>query len=114
MNNPKKRCEEIINYLIKSNPNVFKDINTKRLAKINCVSRSYLSRTFKKCMGISLKEFIMRIKLSKCALLMLKKRHLKVFQIAEYFGFGNSDYFIIKFKKFFLITPGKFKKLAKK
>jgi AraC-like DNA-binding protein len=41
---------------------------------------------------------------------MLEKRDLTVKEIAEIFGFDSVDYFINSFKKFFGMTPGKFKK----
>ncbi|UCH98442.1 MAG: hypothetical protein JSV88_16795 [Candidatus Aminicenantes bacterium] len=44
---------------------------------------------------------------------MMEKRHLKVWQIAEYFGFEKSEDFIKSFKKFLGMTPGKFKNLTK-
>jgi AraC-like DNA-binding protein len=48
MNKPGKRCEEIVKFIIKSEAVVFKELNTKTLAKMYGVNRSYLSRTFKK------------------------------------------------------------------
>ena len=57
---PEKRCEEIVDHLIKSEPILFKELNTKTLAKMFGVHRSYLSRTFKKYQGINLNEYIKR------------------------------------------------------
>ena len=108
---PKKRCEEIVNFLIKSEPTVFKELNTKRLAKMYCVNRSYLSRTFKKYQEENLNEYIKRLRILKSALLLIETRHLKIGDIAEYFGWERSDCFIKAFKKFFGISPGKFRNL---
>jgi AraC-like DNA-binding protein len=109
MNKPQKRCEEIVNYLIKSDHTVFKDLNIKKLASLFGVNRSFLSRTFKKYQGVPLNEFIKRLKLLKSALLMSEKSFLTVYEVAEKFGFNRSDYFIKSFKKIFGMTPGKFK-----
>lgn len=112
MNKPQKMSEKIVNYLIKSDNTVFKDLNTTKLASMFDVNRSYLSRTFKECLGISLKRYITRLKILKSALLMMES-NLTVNEVAEKFGFERSDYFITAFKKFFGMTPGKFKNLIK-
>lgn len=108
MNKPQTRSEEIVNYLIKSDT-IFKELNTKKMASMFGVNRSYLSRTFKKYQGLNLDEYIKRLKLLKSALLLIEKRHLKVWQIADYFGWDRSDSFIKSFRKFYGVTPGKFK-----
>ena len=41
----------------------------------------------------------------------MEMRNLKVSEIAGYSGWGSTNYFIEAFKKFYGITPGKFKKL---
>jgi two-component system response regulator YesN len=108
--NPQKRCEEIVKYIISSDHWVFKDLNTGKLAARFDVNRSYLSKTFKKCQGEYLKDYIKRLKMVKIAILMSEKRHLKVRQLADYFGCESTNYFITSFKKFFGMTPGKFLK----
>lgn len=110
MNKPQERCEDIVKYIIKSDPGVFKDLNTKKLASMFDVNRSYLSRTFKKFQGVKLEEWLKRIKMLKIAFLILEKKQLKINQIAKEFGYESKNYFIKDFKKFFLTSPGKFKK----
>ncbi len=100
MNKPQKKSEDIVNNLIKSEPGVFKDLNTKRMAKIYGVNRSYLSRTFKKNHGENLNEFIKRLRIIKSALILIENRNLKIGDIAEYFGWERSDRFIKAFKNF--------------
>lgn len=111
MNKPQKRTEEVVDFLIQCEPTVFKELNTKTLAKIYGVNRSYLSKTFKKYQGENLNEYIKRLKLLKSALQLMEKRHLKVWQIAVSLGWNSPEYFIKAFKKFIGITPGKFKNL---
>ena len=111
MNKPQERCEEIVNQIIKSEPGVFKDLNTKTLAKQYGVHRSYLSRTFKKYQGLNLDEYIKRLRMIKSALILIENRHLKVWQIADLFGWDRPDGFTNAFKRFFGISPGKFRDL---
>jgi AraC-like DNA-binding protein len=112
MNKPQKRCEDICHNLIRSEPGVFKGLNIKRLAKIYCVSCSYLSRTFKNYKGVNLKEYINRLRLTKSALMLMENRHLKVWQISDYFGWDCTYSFIKSFRKFYGVTPGKFRDLV--
>lgn len=106
--NKKKRCDEIIAFIIKSNHNVLKDMTPVKLAAMYNVNRSYLSKTFKQCTGIGLSNYLVRIKLLKCTFL-LKENDLTVKQIAEKYGWDRTDTFRALFKKFFGMTPGNFR-----
>ena len=111
MNKPQKRCEEIVKFIIKSKADVFKELNIKTLAENYGLNRSYLSRTFKKYKGLNLSEYITRLRMIKSALMLIEKRHLKVWQIADLFGWDRPDVFIKAFKRFIGISPGKFRNL---
>jgi YesN/AraC family two-component response regulator len=110
MTKPQKLCEEIVHLIIKSDHTILKDLTCGKLASMFDVNRSYLSRIFKACQGEYLNKYINRLKMVKIALFMFEKPHLKVRQIAWYFGWERPDHFIISFKKFFGFTPGKFLK----
>ena len=110
LNSPREICKDIVNLLLKSEPGFFKELNIKVLANIFEVNRSYLSRTFKIYQGENLNEYIKRVRIVRCALILIEKRNLRVSEIAGYSGFNSTNYFIKAFKKFYGITPGKFKK----
>jgi two-component system response regulator YesN len=110
MTKHKKICEGIIMTILKCDGEIIKDLNCSKLALMVGFNRSYLSRIFKECKGIYLRDSIKRLKLLRSALLMFDKRDLTVKEIAVLCGFGGVDYFINSFKKFFGMTPGKFKK----
>ena len=101
MNKIQKRCEEIVKFIIKSEADVFKELNIKTLAKTYGLNRFYLSRTFKKYKGVKLPEYITRLRMIKSAFMLIEKRHLKVCQISDLFGWERKNGFINAFKRFF-------------
>jgi len=113
MKKKKKLCEEIIMIILKVDRRILKDLNCSKIALMYGIDRSYLSRIFKESQGLYLREVIKRLKLLRCAFIMVERRDLTVTEIADIFGFDREDSFINSFKKLFGITPGKFKKWAR-
>jgi two-component system response regulator YesN len=73
-------------------------------------NESYLSRVFKKEMGISLMEFILKKRIEE-SIRLLNSTDMKVYEIAEKIGFRDPHYFSICFKKITGVTVKEFKKL---
>lgn len=71
-------------------------------------SREYLSRTFKKRMGVSLQTYIHRLRLAK-AKALLNESDLSVKEIAYELGFNDEKYFMKLFKRYEHITPMNYK-----
>ena len=69
------------------------------------VSPDYLSRCFRREMGISVKDYLLEQKLNYGRHLILLGRN--VTETAMEAGFANSSYFIQLYKKRFGTTPGK-------
>jgi AraC family transcriptional regulator len=111
MNKAQKRIEDIVKFIIKSEANVFKELNIKTFAEKYGLNIFYLSRTFKKYKGVNFSEYITRLRMIKSALMLIEKRHLKICEISDLFGWERPDGFINAFKRFFGISPGKFKNL---
>lgn len=83
-------------------------INLNEAAK-NCdLSPSHFSRTFKKIMQISFKEYLVRKKISQSAEL-LRDSDLSITDIAYQCDFTDSAYFCFKFKEVMSVTPKKFR-----
>ena len=101
-------CREITRCVISSLPKELKHICCDRIAINFGISPAYLSRTFKATKGMSLREFIKRIKLLRCALAMYGNPDLTVEQIAGNHGFADIEYFRKSFKTLFGTTPQKF------
>lgn len=75
--------------------------------KVN-YSRCYFSSTFKKCMGMSLWDYLC-IKRIECALNLIKTTDKNLLDIAIESGFNNTVNFNKIFKKYTNLTPGSFR-----
>jgi len=71
-----------------------------------------LAKNFKLYQGENLNEYIHRIRILRSALLLVEMRNLRVSEIVGELGWESTVYFIRSFKRFYGITPGKFKKLC--
>ncbi|HFI0463873.1 TPA: helix-turn-helix domain-containing protein [Streptococcus suis] len=88
----------------------YKDLQgVNDLAQRIGLNRSYLSRLFKKEVGVSVKEYINNIKLSVAAE-RLSTTNQQVQEIVHAVGFSSEDVFIRAFKKRFRLTPLKYRK----
>lgn len=101
----------ILNILQFIDQNLVQDLSVKRFAEAFYMSGPYLSRYFKKVMGVTMQEYIIskRIELAKKSLLEDKS----IEQVCETCGFGNYYHFIRTFKQRTGISPGHYKKLKK-
>lgn len=73
------------------------------------VSQEYLTRSFKKYLGVTPARYLTRIRLER-AKQMLQQGDYPVSLIAETCGFAGSNYFIKVFTESTGMTPGKYKK----
>lgn len=73
------------------------------------VGRTLLYQKINDLTGMSIKEFIMDIRLKRAAQL-LRESDLTIAEIALLTGFANPKYFSICFKRHFELTPSEFKK----
>jgi LacI family transcriptional regulator len=83
-------------------------ITVSNLSKEIRISRRVLDNRFRKQLGRTPHEEILRLQFQKAAQL-LKETSLPVAAIAEQTGFGNSEYLSAAFKKRYGISPSKFR-----
>lgn len=72
-------------------------------------SEYYLSHLFKERLGITIKEYILKKKVYAAAEL-LKNGNMNVTEMSEYFGFTSAHTFSQAFKRYFGMSPTRFKK----
>ncbi len=72
-------------------------------------SHEHLTREFKKYVGISPIEYLIRQKMNYAALL-LNQTDKSVLEISGEIGYDSLSYFISQFKKYFHMSPGKYRK----
>lgn len=85
------------------------DYNVESFVSDMAIGRTLLYQKINDITGMSIKEFIMDIRLKRSAQL-LKESDLTISEIADLTGFVNPKYFSICFKKHFELTPSEFKK----
>jgi len=73
------------------------------------VGRTILYQKIHDIVGMSIKEFILNVRLKRSAYL-LEKSDLTVAEVAYQTGFNNAKYFSVCFKKQFELSPSEFKK----
>lgn len=101
------RVPEVLTFLSKN----FKDpISIQDVSDALSIERSYLSRIFKKSMGISIKEFLNRLRISYAGDL-INTSDKSIEEICYECGFNNHDVFIRSFKKIHKITPTVFRQI---
>lgn len=82
-------------------------ITTKQLSDICGISTSFLARTFKKEIGMSIHEYIIRHRLLQ-SISMLKENDIT--SVGIMCGFADCSHYICQFKKYFGCTPYEYKK----
>lgn len=85
------------------------DYNVDTFVSDMGIGRTLLYQKINDIVGMSIKEFIMDIRLKRSAQL-LKESGLTIAEISDRTGFNNPKYFSICFKKHFELTPSEFKK----
>ena len=78
------------------------------MAKMAGMSLSTLTRHFRERTGVSPLEYLIRVRLKKASVL-LQNPELGLAEIADMTGFTDSNYFCRLFRKYFGISPGKYR-----
>jgi AraC-like DNA-binding protein len=88
--------------------NMHSKISLSELAKVCCLSESYLSTLFKKEVGVNIFTYIMQQKI-KTAREMLLSTNRSAKDIGYYLNFSTQSYFINCFKRECGVTPRQFR-----
>lgn len=75
------------------------ELSLSKVAHVFFVNASYLSRIFKKEMGINFMEYLVEIRIGK-AIMLFNDMELKAYEIGEKVGISDSSYFSTCFKKY--------------
>ena len=96
----------VLGYLI---ANYSGEISVNSLSQKYNVSPEYLSRLFKKEIGVAITEYISDLRLKK-ATDLLKSEKLSVSDISQYVGYTDQNYFARAFKKRYGVSPTLYRK----
>ncbi|WP_134703169.1 helix-turn-helix domain-containing protein [Ammoniphilus sp. YIM 78166] len=98
---------QVIQYM---KENLEKKMALDELARFCCLSKYHISHLFKKEMGISMLDFVNRMRVQK-ACLYLEQTELTVQQIAHQVGFEDANYFSRMFKKYTQYSPTEYREV---
>jgi two-component system, response regulator YesN len=96
---------EIKKVLAYIDENLSGDISCEKMAEYINMNTNYFSRLFKKQIGVSFSDYVIKKRIDKAAY-FLKYSEMSVEEIAELTGFVNVSYFYKAFKKVTGRTPG--------
>lgn len=82
-------------------------VNVEELADAVSMSPSYMSRLFKACTGITLKEFMAKTKVESARDLLLETR-MSISQVAERMGYSDVYAFSKSFKRVYKVSPSQY------
>lgn len=82
-----------------------------KAAEIACMSESYFSSVFKKEVGISFVDYINQVRIRR-AKVLLRQKHVKIYEICQEVGIENPNYFSLLFKKIEGISPNAYRSIA--
>ena len=103
--------DKVVEFIIDRGNDDFESLTIKQIIRKFGISRSNLFHKFKSEKPFSLADFILQEKMYRAASLLVADVDLTVKDLSEMMGFCNADYFIQVFKRYFGITPGRYREV---
>lgn len=85
------------------------DLNVNLLADRLNISAAYFGKLFTEFTGSRTLDYILKVRMDKAGELLLSEYEKDIAQIAEAVGYSNSTYFTTAFKKYYGMTPSKYR-----
>ena len=85
-------------------------INCSGICEALNINRTYASGLFHNAFGMSMKEYLLQLRMEAATELLDSEEHLSVERIASYCGFTDASYFIKVFRIHYGTTPEAFRK----
>ncbi|MDD3927447.1 MAG: AraC family transcriptional regulator [bacterium] len=102
---------KIVNYI---ETDFAQEITLNSLSEIFSLSPSYLSRLFKKCIGLNLKHYVLQRRIIEAKRLLENDPMIKVSSIPQIVGFHDFPVFNQNFKQITGLTPSAYRKIMDK
>lgn len=87
------------------------ELTVQELSSQVFVTPQYLSRLFRKFLGVSVYEYLTGYRINKSKELLLTHTHMKIQEISLASGFTDTSHFISIFRKYTGTTPLDFRKV---
>lgn len=102
--------EEAIDYIRSNYDNSSLGVNL--LAERLNISTAYFGKLFSEFTGKKTLDYILKVRMEKAQELLLAEPDKTIAQIAVEVGYNNSTYFTTAFKKYFGVTPSRFREYS--
>ncbi len=102
--------QQIVEYIM---DNLESNMSLEECARHFNYNANYLSRWFKKKMGVTYTDFVTSKKMELCKRL-LADSDISINELADRFGYSSPQNFIRVFKKYTMQTPGQYRKTAER
>ena len=90
------------------NLNFSQKITLAQLAQKVNLSEVYLSKTFKKEVGMTISQYISHLRCARAAE-MLRESDASIQEISNYVGYPDNNYFVKVFKAQYGVTPSEYR-----
>jgi two-component system response regulator YesN len=94
------------------NAHYVEDVTLNQVAEHIYVSSFYISRMFKKELGINFVDYLNELRINKAKELLMDAR-FKTYEVAEAVGIPNAHYFSKLFRKYAGMTASEYKQTVK-
>ena len=102
--------DRVVEHVMSVADEQFAGLSVAGLAYSLKINRFKLSRQFKSQSAMTLEEFLFKEKMARAAFLLKTFEDITVKEVSRRIGFCTCDYFIRKFKQYYGVAPGMFKK----
>ncbi|MCU6793047.1 response regulator [Paenibacillus sp. WQ 127069] len=103
--NENSKHKEAVDFMIHyAHDHYAEEINLEDLSKQLYLSRNYLNRIFKKAIGETFTNYLIRTRMEKAKALLIERKYM-IYEIAERVGYKNVAYFSSLFKKYYGMNP---------
>src|SRR3989339_775729 len=107
----KSRIDIVVDYILK---NLNKDISLQALSGVANYSPYHLQKVFKQVIGITPKQYIIKLKIETSLHLIVIHSHKTIIELSAICGFSSPSVFSRAFKNYFGISPEKIGVLTKR
>jgi len=102
--------DRVLEHVMSVTDEQFASLSVAVLANSLKIDRFKLSRQFKSQSTMTLEEFLFKEKMARAAFLLKTFEDITVKEVSRRIGFCTCDYFIRRFKQYYGVAPGMFKK----
>jgi AraC-like DNA-binding protein len=107
-------CDLAIEFILTRDLEELGELTAVKIARELKISWSYLARIFKRERNISLREYLLREKMVRAASLLIDEPQITIKKLSEKMGFEDANYFAYVFKKYYGVSPGRYRDCKKK